>query len=110
VVLVGDAAHSMSPHLGQGANLGLLDAECLARHLSNQSPAAALIAYAMERRRHSRYLAILSRVLTPFFQSGSHTLAIGRDVALPLMCAIPWIRRQMELTVAGVKRGFFDQL
>jgi 2-polyprenyl-6-methoxyphenol hydroxylase-like FAD-dependent oxidoreductase len=110
LVLAGDAAHAMSPHLGQGANLALLDAECLARHLGRLPVAAALPAYAAERRAHSRYLSVLSQVLSPFFQSESRVLGWGRDVALPLFCAVPWMRRQMELSVAGMKRGFFDRL
>lgn len=110
VVLVGDAAHAMSPHLGQGANLALLDAECLARHLSALSVSDALAAYASERRGQSEYFATLSRLLSPFFQSDSTVLAWGRDMALPLMCAVPWIRRQMELSVAGAKGGLLDQL
>ena len=110
VVLLGDAAHAMSPHLGQGANLALLDAECLSRHLASLPLADALAAYAMERRSQSRYLALLSHWLRPFFQSESTLLGWGRDIALPLLCAVPWMRRQMELTVAGAKRGFFDRL
>ncbi len=110
VVLVGDAAHAMSPHLGQGANLALLDAECLARHLSHLPLPEALIRYADERRSHSRYLSILSQMLSPFFQSESRVLGWGRDLALPLLCAVPWMRRQMELSVAGLKQGFFDRL
>lgn len=110
VVLIGDSAHAMSPHLGQGANLALLDAECLARHLATQDFAHALPAYAAERRRPSRYFTLLSRWLSPFFQSDSRVLGWGRDLALPAMCAVPWTRRQMELSVAGVKCGFFEQL
>ncbi|MEP6668542.1 MAG: NAD(P)/FAD-dependent oxidoreductase [Chthoniobacter sp.] len=110
VVLAGDAAHAMSPHLGQGANLALLDAECLARHLSQSPLPEALSRYAAERRSHSRYLSILSQVLSPFFQSESRVLGWGRDIALPLFCAVPWMRRQMELSVAGLKEGFFHRL
>jgi 2-polyprenyl-6-methoxyphenol hydroxylase-like FAD-dependent oxidoreductase len=110
VVLAGDAAHSMSPHLGQGANLALLDSECLARHLGERSPEAALAVYAAERRPQSRYFSLLSRWLSPFFQSDNEVLGWSRDVALPIMCAVPWVRRQMELSVSGLKRGFFDQV
>jgi 2-polyprenyl-6-methoxyphenol hydroxylase-like FAD-dependent oxidoreductase len=109
-VLLGDAAHSMSPHLGQGANLALLDAECLARQLAGKPSAEALVAYAAERRSQSRYFALLSRWLSPFFQSESRLLGLARDAALPVMCAFPWIRRQMEWSLAGYKTGFFDGL
>ena len=110
VVLAGDAAHAMSPHLGQGANLALLDAECLARQLAQLPLSDALARYAAERRPHSRYLSVLSQVLSPFFQSESRLLGWGRDLALPLLCAQPWMRRQMELSVAGLKQGFFHHL
>jgi 2-polyprenyl-6-methoxyphenol hydroxylase-like FAD-dependent oxidoreductase len=110
VVLAGDAAHAMSPHLGQGVNLALLDAECLARQLDQRPLAEALGAYAAERRAHSRYLGLMSQMLSPFFQSESRVLGWGRDLALPLMCSVPWLRRQMELSVAGLKCGFFDRL
>ena len=35
VLFIGDAAHGTSPQLGQGANLGLLDAHALSRALAD---------------------------------------------------------------------------
>jgi 2-polyprenyl-6-methoxyphenol hydroxylase-like FAD-dependent oxidoreductase len=111
VVLLGDAAHAMSPHLGQGANLALMDAECLARQVAAQSAAAAAMqAYVRERHRQSCYYSLLSRWLSPTFQGDSALLGWGRDRVLPILNAIPWFRRQMELSLAGFKRGFTDQL
>jgi 2-polyprenyl-6-methoxyphenol hydroxylase-like FAD-dependent oxidoreductase len=111
MVLLGDAAHAMSPHLGQGANLGLLDAECLARQLGAEATvAAAFRGYQRERHGQSRFYSLLSRWLSPTFQGNSTVLGWLRDLALPTMGAIPWMRRQMELSLAGDKQGFFDRL
>jgi hypothetical protein len=47
-------------------------------------------------------------LLAPFFQSSGVVKGWGRDVVLPLMPRLPWLRRQMLLTMAGVKRSFLS--
>ena len=74
-VFIGDAAHGMSPQLGQGVNMALLDAQALAtRSRAHADIAAALAHYARARAQPRRDLSALSRWLTPLFQSDA-TLA-----------------------------------
>lgn len=108
VVYIGDSAHAMSPQLGQGANLALMDASALAAALGAEpSVAAALRRYSRERRDHLRFYGFMTRWLTPFFQSDLRPLGPLRDLALPLGRWLPGITGQMVRTMAGLKRGFF---
>ncbi|MFC9296875.1 FAD-dependent oxidoreductase [Streptomyces sp. NPDC057011] len=69
IALVGDAAHAMTPNLGQGACTALLDAEALTRAVSAVGAAglpAALRAYDAERRRSAQRVAFGSRSLHRF--------------------------------------------
>jgi 2-polyprenyl-6-methoxyphenol hydroxylase-like FAD-dependent oxidoreductase len=103
LVLIGDAAHPMSPHLGQGANLALIDAWVLARCFAQASSCeSALAAYHRARRRQLRNYGAVTMALSPFFQSRGRLLGIGRDVALPLMTRVPPLRRRMVKTMAGL--------
>jgi 2-polyprenyl-6-methoxyphenol hydroxylase-like FAD-dependent oxidoreductase len=102
VVAIGDAAHATSPHLGQGANLALLDAAALADALALDAPLAVrLETYDRARRWQNRRYAILSRGLSPFFQSDLGWLGPLRDVALPVMTSMPPMRAIMERVLAG---------
>lgn len=111
LVIIGDAAHCTSPQLGQGANLGLADAATLARCLNEtDSLAEALAHYAEARRRHVRFYQFASRWLTPFFQSESRSAAVMRDLTFGPASRLPFARRHMLATLAGIKTGPFSQL
>jgi hypothetical protein len=60
-----------------------------------------------ERTEYLRYYATVTYLLSPFFQSDWRVLGWGRDIALPLLPLVPWVKRQMLLTVTGQKGGFF---
>lgn len=108
VVFIGDAAHATSPHLGQGLNLALEDAMSLADAVHYHDDwDAALTAYEQSRRSPTQFYSALTGMLTPFFQTPSRLLQVGRDLTLPLMPRMPWVGRQMVYTMAGLKTGWF---
>jgi 2-polyprenyl-6-methoxyphenol hydroxylase-like FAD-dependent oxidoreductase len=69
-------------------------------------PAEAFRALAAAQRDYVRYYATVTWFLSPFFQSDWRILAWGRDLVLPVLPHVPVVRRQMLLTVAGLKGGF----
>jgi 2-polyprenyl-6-methoxyphenol hydroxylase-like FAD-dependent oxidoreductase len=107
IVFLGDAAHSSSPHLGQGANVALEDAVCFADALDEcDNFVLACRQYQTQRWRKLRYYQQLTRLLTPFFQSDIPMLAMGRNVALPWFPRVPWVRKRMLRTLCGDQSGW----
>lgn len=107
VLFIGDAAHGTSPQLGQGANLGLLDAHALARSLAEAGDAnRAMERFAARRGPSNRFYGTASHLLTPFFQSHHDLLAIPRDLVLQHACRVPPVRRMLTGALAGLRRGW----
>lgn len=106
LVLIGDAAHATSPQLGQGANSALLDAFALTDALAAEAThEAAFARYAAARRAHVRFYQRASAVMTPFFQSDTRGLAVARDLVFDRLKIVPWLRKEMIRTLAGLKTG-----
>jgi 2-polyprenyl-6-methoxyphenol hydroxylase-like FAD-dependent oxidoreductase len=105
-VFIGDAAHAMSPQLGQGTNLALMDASTLCAALSEDVPlVVALERYSRARQAHIDFYQFASRWLTPLFQSDLQALGPLRNLAMSLACRLPLMREEMLRTMSGVKRG-----
>lgn len=102
LAIIGDAAHSTSPQLGQGANMALLDAAALSHALkTNSNLEDALASYARTRRRHVRTFQALSLMFTPFYQSDSAFLPFMRDRLVATAARIPPVPHLLGSMVAG---------
>jgi 2-polyprenyl-6-methoxyphenol hydroxylase-like FAD-dependent oxidoreductase len=107
VVYLGDAAHAMSPQLGQGANLALWDAMVLANAVAmHEQLPEALDTYSRTRRSHLRYYQFVTRWITPFFQSHATPLGWLRDLGFPIAMRLPFARRWMVKSMCGLAQGF----
>ena len=111
VLFIGDAAHGTSPQLGQGANLGLMDAWVLAETLA-EAPELLSAFLRFERRRNPavRYYRRASHLLTPFFQSRLAPLGWLRDALMGPAHHVPGLRAMMGSTLAGTRRGWFSSV
>ena len=110
VAILGDAAHALSPQLGQGINLALVDAQVLSQCLGEFSLEEALVEFTKRRKKHVGFYQFATRWTTPFFQSDHLLLGKLRDVVFPVGMKIPYVRKQMTATMAGFKTGALSSL
>jgi 2-polyprenyl-6-methoxyphenol hydroxylase-like FAD-dependent oxidoreductase len=109
--LLGDAAHAMSPQLGQGANMALLDAWAIGKAFAASENYADVWAHYHRVRLPSiRFYQSMSRLLTPFYQSHSKSYGVLRDFGFAWMYRVPWLRQQMAATISGVKTGAMREM
>lgn len=104
LVFLGDAGHAMSPQLGQGVNLALADASCLAACLAELPLEKALPEYSRRRGASLRYYQFATRWLTPVFQSDHEWIAPFRHCGFRVSQRIPFVRKMMTKSMAGMMR------
>ena len=106
IVLIGDAAHAMSPQLGQGSNLALMDAQVLSQAVADaESVQQSLQLYQRRRGPHVRFYEFANRLCTPFFQGHGRLSGWLRDALFPVATALPYVRRRMVQTMCGIEQG-----
>lgn len=112
LIHIGDAWHSASPQLGQGANMALLDAWALAKGLREGASVDDGMARAVAmRRRHVHLYQWLTALFTPVYQSDSRVLPFVRDRLVgPLSKLWPatWIQAAMVSGLIGDALGPLD--
>ncbi|GAA2648137.1 FAD-dependent monooxygenase [Streptomyces vastus] len=107
IALLGDAAHAMTPNLGQGACQALEDAVVLAAALATEPTVeSALARYDAERRPRSQSVARAARQAGRMGQQLTHPLAVAaRNTALrlaPSRATVHAILRHADWTPPGL--------
>jgi 2-polyprenyl-6-methoxyphenol hydroxylase-like FAD-dependent oxidoreductase len=98
ICIAGDAAHAMSPQLGLGATLAVQDALVLAHMVEQHGPVDGPLRYSKARLPTVRAYQLLSRSLTPCFQS--HGNGWWRDIVFASALFVPGVRALMHRGVA----------
>ena len=116
VALVGDAAHTIHPLAGQGVNLGIMDAACLAECIQSKVNAGLDFGEKRHLRQYERWRKAEAAKLIVAMQgfkeafSGSHPMKqLFRDMTLCFVDRIPMVKDEFMMRALGVK-GELPQL
>lgn len=106
LVHIGDAWHSASPQLGQGANMALLDAWALSSALEAQGDVeAALASFVKKRAGHVRLYQTISHLFTPVYQSDLKLIPALRDKLAEPLSNFWFMPKVLAAMVAGKLGG-----
>lgn len=108
-LVLGNAAHSLSPIAAQGFNLSLRDVTSLAEVLggavergTDVGDASLLAGYVRNRRRDQTGTAVFTDLLTRTFSNPLHSVAMTRNAGLIGLELLPFLRRQFLRRSAGL--------
>ncbi|CAF3927617.1 unnamed protein product [Adineta steineri] len=108
IVFIGDAAHGMSPQLGQGVNMAFIDSYFLDKALinNNNNIKLALNNYTKLRKKHLRFYSQASKFLTPLYQSDQEFYGRFRDLLFTISKQMKFSRKISSQILCGKRSSW----